>query len=559
MEYLAAVTLLILLLWGWRVLITGSAPFVFNGTTKRLGALVLAALISLSIAPNKVEGILAPFGAGTFLCFFLLALIAPPLFTEKIWGILRWTIMGVVSVVGLLVLYQFMGLSKFIEINAELLTVFIVTIPVIYSEVLHRKKSGPDTHMIAAIVTSVATLVGLLLTAYQIFPAWHTTTLPFWVNWQIILERYKNWYHLFFGVGAQHFLTAFTLGRPAALNMTPIWDTRFFMGSSLFFHIATVYGLAGVAALGWLLTVVHPVAILAFLFLPPSFPALVLVATILILSESYHPTSLEGSHPSRLIAIFVFLAVGTASYGLYRAFSAERSFERSLKAREALDGNGAYTYQIQAITKSPFVSRYRIAYSQTNLDLADAIAKNATSSADTRQTATQLIQQAIREAKIAVNLTPESVLAWENLAWVYQTLTGVAQGADQWSVASFQKAVSLDPTNPILRLRLGGAYVGQQKFDAAVQSYQAAINLKPDYANAYYNLAFVYRQQKKYLLAAQTIKETRRYVTSGADEERRLQEELDELTELLTEEEKQALATQTQGTPNVVSPLPESP
>jgi len=101
--------------------------------------------------------------------------------------------------------------------------------------------------------------------------------------------------------------------------------------------------------------------------------------------------------------------------------------------------------------------------------------------------------------------------------------------------------MQLDPTNPTIRLRLGGAYVGQQKFDEALASYNAASSLKPDYANVYYNMGFAYREQKKYVQASQALLEALKYVTPGSDDERQAKKELDEVTQLLTEAEKQSL------------------
>ena len=429
--------------------------------------------------------------------------------------------------------------------------------------------------MIVTVVMIIACLGGLILTAYQAIPTWQTTALPFWVNWQILLESYKNWKQLLVGVGAENFLAAFTAGRPATLNMTTIWNTRFMEGSTLLFHVATVYGLVGAAAFGWFLTGLNPVrqgstltrvsfllAALSLIFLPPSLEAFVLIVTILILSE-------PSSVPKRFnllwlrypIAAFILILVVAAGYGLYRAYAAEIFFARSLKAIESRDGTAAYNLQIQAITKNSRITRFHTTYAQTNLALANALAATATGSAD-HQTTTQLIQQAIREAKIAVGLAPNNIVAWENLASIYQALTGVAQGADQWTVAAYQKAITLDHTNPVLRLRLGGAYTGQQKFDEALQTYATAISLKPDYANVYYNIAFVYRQQKKYLQSSQAIKETLKYATTAREGTERLQKELEELRELLTENEKLVLdessPTPTPST-NASSPEPLSP
>lgn len=546
---LVGATIIILILWGLRVLATGTVTLAWNRNVKGLGILAAAALVSILLSPNKVEALLAPFGAGTLLSVFIITMIGSTFLDEQGKNILKWFLMTTVSLLGLLTIYQFVGLTKLIEINAGLLTMFIVMLPIMIGEALRKKH--------VAMVMSVACLGGLALTAYQVLGKWGLTTLPFWVNWQILLESYKNWKHLLVGVGAENFLAAFTSGRPAALNMTPLWNTRFTVGSSMLFHVATVYGLLGTAALSWFLAGLHPVillpAALTLVFLPPSLPALAVITTLLIISESTHPISLARGGLTKLIAIVVLLVVGTTGYGLYRAYAAELVFSQSIRALEAHNGTEGYNFQIQAITQNPKITRFHIAYSQTNLALANAISGAASPSAEDRQTATQLIQQAIREAKLAVNMAPTNILAWENIASVYQTLTGVAQGADQWTVAAYQQAMQLDPTNPVIRLRLGGAYVGQQKFDQAVESYMAAITLKPDYANAYYNLAFAYKQENKYLLAALALKETLKYVTPDGDDRNRTQKELDDIRELLTDQEKQTLD---KGATEQLSPLP---
>lgn len=554
---LIAFTFILLLLWGLRVLKTGKLTIAWNGTTKRLGFLVLASLVSLLFSPNKTESILTPFGLGTFLSLFFMTLVGVTFLNEQGKNILKWALMATVSLSGLLAIYQFFGLGKIlfpwtpVGTDVDLMTILLVTLPILIRETFHRKHAGHDTHMIVALVMSIACLGGLILTAYQVLPKWSSTTLPFWVNWELLLESYKNLKQLMVGVGAQNFLGAFTAGRPVSLNMTPLWNTRFTVGSSTLFHFATVYGLVGAAALvyflwGLLTIFVRPplanvVMVLSLVFLPPSFPALILITTLLILSESSHPVSLKGSHPSRLIAVPVLLLAAAASYGLFRAYGAELAFGKSLRAFDSREGTNAYNLQIQAITFNPHVARFHMAYAQTNLALANAISGAASPSAEDRQTATQLIQQAIREAKFAVNLAPNNILVWENIATVYQELTGVAQGADQWTVASYQKAMQLDPTNPTLRLRLGGAFVGQQKFDRASEQYITAIELKPNYANAYYNLGFVYRETKKYLDAAQAIQEALKYVTPGSEGAAQGQKELTDLRELLTETEKKVL------------------
>ncbi|MEK7544074.1 MAG: tetratricopeptide repeat protein [Patescibacteria group bacterium] len=569
-------------LWTARSLLTGSMHVAWNALSKSLGLLAAAALVNLLVAsPNGVEAMMAPFGPITFIALFLMTLLGTTFFDEKSRGTLSWVLYSAVSLTGLIAIYQFFGLSKVaglsglpglsyladplwtpVGTSVGLMIILAVTLPLLIGEAMHHKKSGVDTHMIAAVLMAIAILGGLILTAIQAFPLLISGMLPYWAAWQVLLESYKNLKQLFVGVGAQNFVTAFTLGRPAILNITPIWNTRYTLSSSLLFHIATVYGLIGVAGLGYffvslikdkttlLVRISKWVALASFLLLPPSFPALVVITIFLMVHGPQSVSHMAISKKPALsygVGIAILVIMLGSSYGLWRVYGAELAFGSSLKALENRDGTGAYNAQIKAITLSPNIARYHIGYSQTNLGMANALAGTASSSATPdqvkkdRETATQLVQQAIREAKLAVNLAPRDILAWENIAAIYQALTGVAQGADTWTVAAYQQAMQLDPTNPVIRLRLGGAYIGQQMLDRAAGSYIAAIQLKPDYANAYYNLGFVYRQQKKYLAAAQALQEALKYVTPGSEGATQGQKELDDLRTLLTEKEKSVL------------------
>lgn len=569
-------------LWIWRSMTTGHVILAWNATTKSIGVVCLASAASLLISsPNRLEALIAPLGLGSLLAFFLLIFLGSTFLEEKSRGALRWFLYAVVSLTGLIAIYQFFGLSRVIGLanqpglaflsdplwtpvgtSVGLMTILAVTLPLLIGEIIHRRKQGHDTHMIAAIIMTVAVVGGLILTAIQAIPQLITGMLPYWAAWQILLESWKNLKHVFVGVGTENYLAAFTAGRPTILNMASSWNNRYSIGSSLVFHVASVYGVLGLAAISFFFVslfkakysvpvlVSRIVAIVGLVLLPPSFPVMVFIATLLLLDGQGTLTRLTLPKKPILLygsGVILCIAIGTLLYGLVRVYGSELAFARSLKALEKREGTAAYNAQIEAITLSPLVARFHTSYSQTNLALASALAGTATASASPEQvkkdrdTATQLVQQAIREAKLAVNLAPNNILVWENIAAVYQELTGVAQGADQWTVAAYQQALQLDPTNPALRLRLGGAFVGQQKFDRAAEQYVAAIGLKPNYANAYYNLGFVYRETKKYLAAAQAIREALKYVSPGSESAVQGEKDLEALRELLTEAEKKAL------------------
>jgi tetratricopeptide (TPR) repeat protein len=587
-------------LWIIRTIRTGAVSIHWSGTVGALGAMAAVSLTSLLFSGRsfpidldaypqlslwintRIEPLISPIGAGTWIGLFLTWAIAGTYIDEKSRTSLRWSLYAVAGFLGLMAIYQFFGLSQVTGLSAipglgflsdglftpagtsvGLMIILAVTLPLLIAEIIERKSREADTRLIASIVMAIALGGGLILTAIRAIPLLIAGMLPYGASWQILMESYKEAGQLIFGVGAQNFIAAFTAGRPMVLNMLPTWGTRYTIASSLFFHIATVYGLLGATALISLFSAIirekHPpaaaisrwIALLAFILLPPSFPALVFVS-FLLLSQS-RANNFTASLPQKYARLWyagagvLAVLILITAYGLMRVYGAELAFGRSLRALEKRDGTEAYNAQIEAITLNPGIARYHTSYSQTNLALAAALSRTATGSADPgqvkkdRDTATQLVQQAIREAKLGVNLAPANILAWENIAAVYQELTGVAQGADQWTIAAYSQAIRLDPTNPSLRLRLGGAYTGQQKFDRAAEMYAAAIQLKPDYANAYYNLGFVYRETKKYFAAAQAIREALKYVAPGSESAAQGEKELASLRELLTEAEKRAL------------------
>ena len=65
---------------------------------------------------------------------------------------------------------------------------------------------------------------------------------------------------------------------------------------------------------------------------------------------------------------------------------------------------------------------------------------------------------------------------WQTHASIYRILIHVAQDADQWSIAAYVRAIQTDPTNPMLRLDLGGVYVTTQNYDQAIRLFQQLLS-----------------------------------------------------------------------------------
>ncbi len=255
-----------------------------------------------------------------------------------------------------------------------------------------------------------------------------------------------------------------------------------------------------------------------------------------------------------LTLIFVLLVF----YFQTKVYAAHYYFKKSFDAVAKNQGTQAYNLQMKTIQTFPQSDIFRVAYSQTNLALANALARQENLSDEDKNNIRQLILQAIREAKAATALAPQSVQNWENLARTYSQLINFANGADQWAINSYSQAIRLDRFNPRLILDAGGLFYNLQKFDEATGLFQVAINLKPDYANAYYNLAAALREKKDYQNAIAALKKALELVPKDSNDYAKAQADLTQLENLAQKaplkEEEEVKEGETLAKP---SPIPE--
>jgi tetratricopeptide (TPR) repeat protein len=199
------------------------------------------------------------------------------------------------------------------------------------------------------------------------------------------------------------------------------------------------------------------------------------------------------------VIFFVIFLVGAVPliYYTYNAAMADYYHHQAL-VMAGRSGQSTYENLQRAERLNPRIDLYRVDLAQTNFALANAIvaqrgpsqASAAGSLSDQdRKTVQTLLSQSISEARAAVALAPQSSRNREVLGTIYRNITGVAQNAFAYSLDSYGRAIQLDPLNPALRLSVGGIYYSVKNYDLAIRFFSDAANLKPDYPNAYFNLA----------------------------------------------------------------------
>lgn len=442
------------------------------------------------------------------------------------------------------------------------------------------------------VVSSILILAGIALTVYKIMSAEiKPVILPVQHGFQIAInslsDSARTLESFLIGSGYGTFFTDFTRFRDVSFNtLDRMWSQPFAFSSSYFFELVATTGVIGALAflfiglrllksrtkdINPLFTAVAISFIVAFL-IPYSFTLVVLLFTLLAFYITYlyldDAKDVYDSHISLvafqkglisfdenartknspiltgLLAILIIALVGFIGWQTTNYVRSDLKFAQSLVLANTGAAQEVYDLQRESIEIFPYKSEYYRIFSQLNLALANSLVANIPQGEEPSQEAQQnilvLLQQSINTARQAVAIAPLTSTNWENLGRVYRSLIGVGENAEQFAIASINQAIALNPTDPRLRIELGGIYYQFQEFDQAQTHFQTATQLKPNYANAYYNLGHALEEQGELVLALQQYQIVRALVQDNEQSLNAIEAEIEALTQLIGEEQQEA-------------------
>ena len=387
--------------------------------------------------------------------------------------------------------------------------------------------------------------------------------LPFATSWKVSASAFRD--APFVGTGPSSYLFNFTSYKPAEFNLLPIWNLSFDKAYNEVLQVLGTLGLLGFIAIllfcgvvlltSWrnmavvkneshednahtlsaALAISGIVTIVLLLIHASTLVSVVasffVLAALMMSQKSIRERAMEfsigikaataGNRQFDLLPVIFFVVFLVAAVpALVKTYNVVAADYYHREALTQANKSGTLTYQNlqRAETLNPRVDLYRVDLAQTNFALANAIAaqKGPTQSNpqgsltdQDKQTIQTLLSQSINEGRAAVALSPRSSRNWEVLASIYRNITGVAQNALTFSLDSYGRAIQRDPLNPALRVSVGGIYYAIKNYDLAIRFFSDAANLKPDYANAYYNLSIALRDkgdlQNAQAVAEQTV------------------------------------------------------
>ncbi len=197
---------------------------------------------------------------------------------------------------------------------------------------------------------------------------------------------------------------------------------------------------------------------------------------------------------------FALLFVG-AFYGIYfsgKTYVADSTYRKALLKTYKVENLVASEALFKkAIAQNGYREAYRLSLSRVLLVEANLENQKAEKDKDVKKIQDYL-SRAIDQGKLAVNTNSNSVSNWEGMIIVYRNAALYATGAVDWIEKSYQEALKLEPTNPVLVNGLGQVYLTKNETDKAAEYFNRAIALKKDFADPHYNLALVYKDKKEY-------------------------------------------------------------
>lgn len=428
-------------------------------------------------------------------------------------------------------------------------------------------------------ITLIISAITSLFYGWLLLPGKATTPIILspTASWSVAISTMKNLKNVLIGVGPSNYIKAFNLYKPNWMNNTPLWNIQFSQGANFPLTLIVTLGLFGLIT--WLIFAlviikqtkkINPVTkpihsmlittILLQLFLPVNVVMLVFQAVLVIFwvaseRERFHLNKLtlenilskvnflknKTKYVSRaLIGLSIVICAGLIYLTIQASYSSFLMFKAS---KSALNNDlvKTYNFQHQAIKLNPLLDTNRRKYAITNLLIASVIPQKADLTNDDKERFATLIQETIREGKAAIYLDQNDLNNWQNLAQIYQTLSGVAENSEEWAVKSYSDAIRLSPNNPQLRVALGGVLFNAKEYEEALKLFSQAATLKPDYANAYYNAANTFKMLRKFDQAKAAYQKTLVLLQADSEDYLKAADELQTLEELAKGEiEKQA-------------------
>jgi len=255
-------------------------------------------------------------------------------------------------------------------------------------------------------------------------------------------------------------------------------------------------------------------------------------AFVALTSRERKEYEVESSSLMSLGAIFIFTLCFVFGFGLLiltgQKYIAEAYYNQGLVQWQNGKSDAGLAEVEKAASYNSGSDLYFRQLSQLYLSKLAQTLNDQTLAKDKKSSNIQLFfSNAINASQMATSINPKNINNWFVRASVYQNFIGLVPGTADWSIKSYDEAIKLDPNNPYYPTQEGIVYLTEvstltqdqqsQKPDLLTKAgtqFGKAIQLKPDYAPAIYQMAMMLQMQGKTDEAIKKLVETKQYAPS---------------------------------------------
>jgi len=355
------------------------------------------------------------------------------------------------------------------------------------------------------------------------------------IVWKGSLDLFKQFSIV--GTGVETFAYSYYWTRPIEHNLTSEWDFLYNKAHNEYLNYLATTGLVG--TIPYLLLIFSVLFFLIKKFIENcklkienlSLPVLCSFTSILITNAvgfsisivslffftlpififPYQETKTKLKTKKFLIPIIIFISIYLINQ-IVSSYIADIYFSKS----ETKDSHQEYQEAYQLISQA---NQFQPKEPNFYINLAMLSAKMAILTKDQQYT-----DQAIKYADLSATLSPANINFWKQRSQVYYYLSSLNSEYFPQVIKSMLQASKLAPTDAKIYFNLGQFLESASLTDDATTYYQKAIDLKSNYDHAYFALAQIYFNQKKYDLAKTNLDQTLHYAPTNTDAQKMLEE-----------------------------------
>jgi tetratricopeptide (TPR) repeat protein len=324
-----------------------------------------------------------------------------------------------------------------------------------------------------------------------------------------------------FGFGPDSFNYIFSKFRSPALNNSDYWFLRFNKGCSYIAELPASVGLLGAAGYLFLvISIFYYISRFAKNNLAHGNDNIVFMSLVSVLTALFAGQILFSANTVLLFLFWLFLGLLFACLNIENDETGEIKIVKPIYFRLLVlliflavagwvllagyvvkywlaENYSRQSNSVDALTKAaslnPNRNNYQIVLAKYYLQTAmsEFNKSGQGNSADIQKN----INNSIGWAKQAIATAPESVSSYETLGMIYSQIGPYSNSSNSIAISAFEKALALEPTNPVLATQLGKTYLANNQADKAVSTLLSALQLKSDYTEAGLNLAKAYEAQ----------------------------------------------------------------